>query len=156
MAAKWFNSLDTNSNSPTISNHFLDFSCQKGTLIWNNILSNLWMLTRLINLVKTQIQILLFEFIRQNANSNQLSGFFLPNFFLSKHRCKWIYLILPSKHKIKINFLDFMSESKLDLKKIWKVTCCQNRNQKKIIEIFWYHWLNHTINQFCVLTGKIK
>ena len=48
---------------------FLDFSCQKGTLIWKNILSNLWMLTRLIYLVKTQIQILLFEFSRQNIIS---------------------------------------------------------------------------------------
>ena len=94
--------------------NFLDFFCQKGTLIWKNILSNLWMLTRLIYLVKTQIQILFFEFSRQNIILNDFAGFpskcnfkliiwiflakfFLPNFFLSKHRCKWIYLILPVK-----------------------------------------------------------
>ena len=32
----------------------------------------------------------------------------------------WFYL---SKHKIKINFLDFVSESEFELKKTWKLTC---------------------------------
>ena len=64
--------------------------------------SNLYMLTRLIYLVKTQIQIILFEFSCQSKNSNKFAGN-----FLSKHRWKWIYLILSVKHKIQLNYLDF-------------------------------------------------
>ena len=72
--------------------NFLDFFCQKANLIWKNMINNLLILIRLISFVKTQIQINLFEFSCQSKNSNQFAGF-----FLSKHRCKWIYLILPVK-----------------------------------------------------------
>ena len=68
---------------------------------------------RLISFVKTQIQINLFEFSRQSKNSNQFAGF-----FLSKHRCRCNYLILPVKTKNSTQFSGFfLSKSKFDLKK---------------------------------------
>ena len=74
---------------------------------------------RLISFVKTQIQRNLFEFSCQSKNSNQFAGF-----FLSKHRCKWICLILPVKTLYSTQFSGFfLSKSKFDLKKTWKVTC---------------------------------
>ena len=154
MAAKWFNSLDTNSNSPTISS-FSGFLLSKKTLVWKNILSNLWMLTRLIYPVKKQIQVLIFEFSRQNIISNEFAGFlskckfklivwiFLAKLFPVKtNEFIWFYL---SKHKIPLNFQDFSCQkSKFDLKKYDKYPVnmdqtdffCQNTDANEFIWIF--------------------
>ena len=72
---------------------------------------------RLISFIKTQIKINWFEFSCQSKNSNQFTGF-----FLSKHRCKWIYLIL-SVITQDLNLFSgfFQSRSKFDLKKKEKI-----------------------------------
>ena len=81
--------------------NFLDFFCPKANLIWKIQIQIFF-----LNLhVKAKIQINWLDFSFQNTDANEFI---------------WFYL---SKHKIKINFLDFMAESKFDLKKTWKVTC---------------------------------
>ena len=81
-----------------------------------------------------------FEFSCQSKKSNQFAGF-----FLSKHRFKWIYLILPIKTQNSTQFSRFfLSKSKFDLKKYDKRPVnidkidffCQNTNSKKFIWIF--------------------
>mgnify|MGYP006888584509 FL=1 len=95
--------------------NFLDFSCQKANLIWKNMISNLLILIRLISLVKTKIQINLFEFSCQSKNSNQFAGFSCQN----THGNKFIWFYL-SKHKNQLNFLDFSCQKANLIRKIDK------------------------------------
>ena len=93
--------------------------------------------------IKAKIQTYLLDFFCQNTDANESIWFYFVQYsnqlcqntnsnqfvwiFTSKQKFKLICWIFPvknefiwfylSKHKIKINFLDFMSDSKLDLKK---------------------------------------
>ena len=115
---------------------------------------------RLISFVKTQIQMNLFEFSCQSKNSNQFAGF-----FLSKPRCKCIYLILPVKTQNSTQFSRlFLSKSTFDLKKYdkWPVNIdkidffCQNTNSNEFIWIFMSKQKSNQFDGFFLSKNRCK